>query len=116
MINIKIENETALDMLIERLKVWTDNREAIALYEKMYESYIDGGCFDGCEFDPMVIVDNDWVNYCKIISAGDEDFDSVLKEYKENDGCGDISCGNTGYSFIESVDDEDDPTAFLVRC
>lgn len=104
-----------INMLIERLKVWTNDPETIALFEKMYESYIGGGCFDGCEFDPLVIVDNDWVNYCQVISAGDENFDAVLKEYKENYGCRDISCGNTGYSFIEAVDNEDEPTAFLVR-
>lgn len=116
MLNIKIEEDAAFNMLIERLKTWTDDPQTIALYEKMYESCIDNGCFNGGEFDVMHIVDNDYVNYCKVVKEGDENFDEVLKEYKENNGCGDISCGNTSYSYIESVDDEDEPTAFLVRC
>lgn len=115
MITIKMEEEDAIEALIARLKVWTTDDDVIELYRKMYDSYVYGGCFDGGELDVKNIVDNDWVNYCFIISKGDEGFEEILKEYKDNEGCGDISCGDTGYSYIEAVDNEDDPTMFLVR-
>lgn len=114
MINVKIDNETALDMLMNRLDTWTREKKDVELYEKMYQSYIDGGVFDGGEFDPMVIVDNDWVNYCSVIEEGNADFKKLLKVYKEQ-GLGDCSCEIDGYSYIEAVDDEDEPTAFLIR-
>lgn len=117
MINIKIDESTALDMLVERVEFWTKDREEIALFEKMYENAIDGGVFESAEFDPMSIVDNDWVNYCTIIRPEDKDFTKLLEIYKK-DGLTDVSCEDFEeykISFIESVDNEDDPTMFLVR-
>jgi len=114
MLNIKIDEMAALDLLMGRLNEWTKDQKTKELYQKMYESYIDCGCFDGCEFDPMVIVDNDWVNYCTIIDESDENFEKIKKLYKEN-GLGDVSCEDVGYSFIEASDDDDEPTAFLMR-
>ena len=117
MINVKIDETTALDMLVERVEYWTDDRDEIKLFEKMYRNSIDGGVFESIEFDPMVIVDNDWVNYCTIIRAGEKDFDKLVELYKR-DGLTDVSCEDFEeykISFIESVDDEDDPTMFLVR-
>ena len=75
MLNVKIDEMAALDLLMGRVRVWTDDQKTLELFQKMYESYIDGGCFDGCEFDPMVIVDNDWVNYCTVIDETDENWD-----------------------------------------
>lgn len=116
-INVKIEKNDALNMLVERVEYWTQDRDEIALFEKMYDDYIFNGCFDGGEFDVMSIVDNDWVNYTAIIRAGDEDFEKVLKVYKEQ-GLGDCSCEDFDYykiNFIEAVDDEENPKMFLVR-
>ena len=99
---VNIDIDTALEMLIDRLKVWTDDPDVIALYEEMYENYIDCGCFDGREFDIMVIVDNDYVNWCSVISPGDDCYAEIKTLYDEN-GCGDISCEcECGYSFIEA--------------
>jgi hypothetical protein len=114
MLNVKIDEMAALDLLMGRVRVWTDDPKTLDLFQKMYESYIYDGCFDGCEFDPMVIVDNDWVNYCTVIDETDENWDKIKKLFKEN-GCGDVSCEDVGYSFIESADDDDEPTAFLMR-
>lgn len=111
---VRIDNDQALEMLLDRLEHWTDDHTAHRLYEQMYESYIDGGVFDGGEFDVMVIVDNDWVNYCEIIEEGDDAY-SGIKELYDRDGLCDISCEddlNGGYSYIEA---EYDGT-FLVRC
>ena len=60
----------------------------------------------------MEIVDNDYVNYCQIITKeDDENFDKILEAYKNGDG--DISCEHLGYSYVEAVND--DETAILVR-
>lgn len=101
---VKIDNDTALEMLLDRLEHWTHDETTHKLYEAMYENYIEGGCFEGCEFDVMVIVDNDYVNYCDVISEGDEAYEDIKKLYEEQ-GCTDISCEhelNHRYSFIEA--------------
>lgn len=116
-IDVKIEKNDALNMLVERVEYWTQDKDEIALFEKMYDDYIFNGCFDGGEFDVISIVDNDWVNYTAIIRPEDKDFEKVLALYKK-DGLGDVSCEDFDYykiNFIESVDDENDPTMFLVR-
>ena len=110
---VKIDNEQALDMLLDRLEHWTDDHTIYRLYEQMYENYIDGGCFEGCEFDVRAIVDNDYVNWCDVVSPGDESYDGI-KELYDRDGLCDISCEkelNGGYSFIEAEYDG----CFLVR-
>lgn len=108
---VEIDNDTALEMLMDRVRFWTSNPDVIELYEKMYSGYVDDGCFEGGEFDVMQIVDNDYVNYCSTISPEDEDFDEIVKAYK--DGERDISCSDFGYSFIEAVNE--DETLALVR-
>lgn len=116
-INVQIESNDALNMLVDRVEYWTDDRAVVDLFAQMYENYIDGGCFDGGEFDVMSIVDNDYINYTQVIRASDEDFEKVLALYKK-DGLGDVSCEDFDYykiNFIEAVDNEDDPSMFLVR-
>jgi hypothetical protein len=79
----------------------------------MYENYVDGGVFDGGDFDVMAIVDNDYVNWCDVISEGDEAYTDI-KELYIREGITDISCEyelNHGYSFIEAEYDG----SFLVR-
>ena len=109
---VNIDNDTALEMLIDRLKFWTDDTDVIALYEKMYEHYIDGGVvFDCIDFDVMQIVDNDFINWCDVISPGDDCYEEIKTLYDEN-GCGDISCEcECGYNFIEAEYND----YFLVR-
>ena len=110
---VNIDNDTALDMLMDRVNHWTDDEDVCRLYEIMDESYIDGGVFDGGEFDVMVIADNDYINRCTVISEGDEACEDIKKLFDEN-GCGDISCEdelNHGYSYIEAEYND----CFLVR-
>jgi hypothetical protein len=110
---VKIDNDTALEMLLDRLEFWTGDHTTYRLYEQMYESYIDYGCFDGGEFNIMQIVDNDYVNWCTVIEEGDEAYEDIKRLYDEQ-GITDISCEhglNHGYSFIEAEYDG----AFLVR-
>jgi hypothetical protein len=101
---VKIDNGIALDMLLDRLKFWTDDHTTYRLYEQMYENYIDGGCFEGVAFDVMEIVDNDYINWCTVIEPEDSSYDGIKKLY-DRDGLGDISCDddhNDGYSYIEA--------------
>lgn len=110
---VNIDNGRAVDMLLERLEHWTDDITTYRLYEAMYENYVDGGCFDGGDFDVMTIVDNDYVNWCTVIEEGDEAYEDIKQLYDEQ-GCGDISCEyglNHGYSYIEAEYDD----CFLVR-
>lgn len=113
MVTIKIKENDLLDMLMDRVEQWFRTTAALNLYEKMYESEIEAGCFEGAEIDINLIVDNDVINYCNIIEEGDSEFNSIMKLYKE-EGLGDISM-ESHYSFIEAVDDEEKPKAFLVR-
>lgn len=114
MINVKIDSTTLVDMLMQRVENWTGDQDVYNLFEKMYENYAEGGVFDGMDFDVMTIVDNDYVNYCSIISEGEENFPELVEVYK-NQGLGDCSCGVDSYGFIEAVDNEGEPTIFLVR-
>ena len=101
---VRIDEDTAIEMLMDRVSHWTDDYTVCELYHQMYESYVYGGVFDGGEFDIMVIVDNDYVNYCDVISVGDEAYENIKKLYEEQ-GIGDISCEhdlNCGYNFIEA--------------
>lgn len=115
-ITVEIDEDEALDMLMNRLKHWTNDRVAYDLYEQMYESYIDGGAFDGDTFNVMQIVDNDWVNYCEVVEPGDDEhhYDELLKIYEEQ-GIGDVSTEDVGFGFIEAVVDTNDGPCFLCR-
>ena len=109
-----IDEDDLLDLLMNRLKRWTDDDVATDLYEQMYENYISGGAFEGGEFNVMTIVDNDWVNYCDVVSPGEENYDALLKLYQEN-GLGDVSVEDVGYSFIEAATEENGTTYLLCR-
>lgn len=111
---VRIEEERAVEMLVERVKFWSDDAEIIELYRKMYENQVYGGVFDGGEFDVMTIVDNDYINYTRVIAQGDEEFSELLQVYNEQ-GLGDCSCEIDICDYIESTDNENKPTMFLVR-
>lgn len=112
MIRVKIDEDDLLDMLINRVKFWTEDKDTINLFEKMYENYIDGGCFEDMELDIQVIVDNDYVNWCRIIEEDEDDFEEIMKIYKEQ-GLGDCSCETRICNFIEAI--SDDEKSILVR-
>lgn len=114
MITVRIENETAIEMLMERVEYWTDDVNVQALFRQMYESYIDCGCFDSGEFNVKAIVDNDYINWCTIVDEGDEGFEEIKAIY-EDQGLGDCSLEGIGYWYIEAVDDDENPTMFLMR-
>lgn len=113
MVNVKIDESDLLEMLTDRVEFWDRSEAEVNLYKKMYQSEIEAGCFEGAEIDVNLIVDNDVINYCEVIEEGNSEFNSILQLYKEQ-GLGDISM-ESHYSFIEAVDDEEKPKAFLIR-
>lgn len=117
MITVKMDEQYLIDELVERVKYWTQDEEEISLFEKMYDDYVWNGVFTDSEVDIMQIVDNDWVNYTAIIRPDDTDFEKLLKVYKEQ-GLGDCSCEDFDeykIKFIEAVNDDEEPSMFLVR-
>lgn len=80
---VNIDNYDAINMLVERVGYWTDDSEVIELFEQYYTHMVEGGCFDGCNFDIMSIVDNDYVNNTSIVYR--EDFEKARDEYIEEE-------------------------------
>ena len=73
MVTVTINEDTLLEMLLDRLEFWTSNEDVINLYRDYYEGLVYSGCFEGCTLDIMSIVDNDYVNNLTTISK--EDFE-----------------------------------------
>ena len=85
---VNIDDYDAIDMLVNRVKYWTNDSEVIDLFERYYTSMVEGGCFDGCNFDVMSIVDNDYVNNTTITTIGEfeQEREDYIKEQMEADG------------------------------
>ena len=113
MITVKIDENDFLDMLMDRLtEFWTKGDKKVEeLFEKMYQNEIDGGAFEGSTLDIAGIVDNDYVNYTRVIYKGEDEFDELLDLY--HDGQYDVSTEDVGCDYIEAVTDDED--AILVR-
>ena len=73
MVTVTIDEDTFLEMLLDRLEFWTSDESVINLYRDYYEGLVYSGCFEGCTLDIMSIVDNDYVNNLTTISK--EDFE-----------------------------------------
>jgi hypothetical protein len=101
MITVKMDEDYLVDLLMHRVEHWTDDDITFKLYEQMYEEYANSGAFDGMEINIWEIVDNDYINYCDVVSPGDEGYDEIDACYKEN-GLGDCSCEDCRGDFIEA--------------
>lgn len=84
MITVKIDEDTLLEMLLDRIKYWTSNEDTINLYRDYYEELINSGCFDDCEVDILDIVDNDYVNNLTTISKEDFEQWNIESEVDDN--------------------------------
>lgn len=73
MVTVTIDEDTLLEMLLDRLEFWTSDESVINLYRDYYEWLVHSGCFEGCTLDIMSIVDNDYCNNLETISK--EDFE-----------------------------------------
>ena len=73
MVTVTIDENTLLEMLLDRLEFWTSDEDVINLYRDYYEGLVYSGCFEGCNLDIMMVVDNDYTNNLATISK--EDFE-----------------------------------------
>lgn len=73
MITVTIDEDTLLEMLLDRVEFWTSDESVINLYRDYYEELINSGCFEDCRLDIMSVVDNDYINNLATISK--EDFE-----------------------------------------
>ena len=62
--NVNIDATTMIDMLMDRMEVWVKSYEpSYPVYEGFITDLVEGGCFEGTkDFDPMMIVDNLYIN------------------------------------------------------
>lgn len=74
MVNVRIEEEVLIDLLVDRLKEWTTDPDTIELFENYYTDMVHGGCFEDAELDISVIVDNDYVNYFRVMEKDDPEY------------------------------------------
>ena len=83
MITVRMDEQDAIDLLVNRVEHWTDDSEIIDLFEEYYTNMVEGGCFDGADFNVMSIVDNDYVNNTSTVTR--EEFEKDRKEYIQNE-------------------------------
>ncbi len=113
LVKIKINKYILLDMLNNRLDCWFKNEENSekkkSLFLDMYKKSIDDGVFESVEFNVLNIVDNDVINWCRVLEK-----DSISDEWErlENlykSGERDVSYEdfdtNFKINFIESMND-----------
>ncbi len=105
-----LDEEDYTLILMNRLNYWKPTRIEKKLFEDYYYRAACNGIFDNSDMTVMQIVDNDYVNWMKVISKGDEYYKEAKALY-EKDGvgtCNDCFC-------IEAVDDRDKLKHYLVR-
>lgn len=113
MVNVKMEEEDVLELLVDRVRYWTDDDVVINLFQKMYNHCLEEGYFEDTILDIQDIVDNDYVNFCFVVLAdiGDPQWNELYDFYIEHQ-IGDCSVDIEWCSYIEAVDEENN---FLVR-
>ena len=93
MINVKIDETTLLNLLMNRLEYWTTDSDVLELYEKYLQNLIFNGCFEGAEIDVDLIVDNLYINDTAVTdkeglseyyNIGADDYDKILASDKDN--------------------------------
>lgn len=111
LVNVRVDSDVLLDLLVDRLDFWTSlDDEDKELFSQMYENNINGGLFEGAEFNVMHIVDNDVVNWCSVLhkdELSEEDFNKLKSLYDEGErdiSCESFECGNIG--FIEAMGED----------
>ena len=78
---VYIDNDDALEMLMDRVIFWTEDPDVIGLYENFYEERIACGWFEEIEFDVKSIVDNDYINWTSVYTEDEikqEEIDEEL--------------------------------------
>lgn len=107
---IMIDDDMALELLENRLDKaleWWSNPAYKDLYMQMYQAYIEEGIWDEKALYPMKVVDNDIINYTRVITPDDEEYSDLIQLYQQQ-GLGDISTEhdlNNDWNWIEAVDE-----------
>ena len=83
MVTVTVDEDTLLEMLLDRLEYWTSDEDIINLYRDYYQGLVYSGCFEGCTLDIMSVVDNDYIN--NLIVLDKEDFEDYGVEGFEDD-------------------------------
>lgn len=83
MITVAVDENTLLEMLLDRVEYWTSDEGVINLYRDYYEGLVYSGYFEGCELDIGDVVDNDYINNLTTISK--EDFEQWNIESEVDD-------------------------------
>ena len=89
--NITINEDTMIDMLMDRMQVWVKSYEpSYPVYEGFITELIEGGCFDGADFDPMIIIDNLYINdttfYDTVEDAIEDGYSKAQIAYQSDEG------------------------------
>ncbi len=79
MITVQIDEDYVIELLVNRVKNWTDDEDTIELFEQYYDNMVYNGCYNGSTLDVMSIVDNDYINNTSIITC--EDYTKDRNEY-----------------------------------
>ena len=118
MATVTIDDDTLVDMLIDRLDYWTDDKDTKEVYRQYYEHMVSAGCFSGAEFDVMVIVDNDYINNLSIITREEyeEERAEYIKEQMKDDGYEDEEVTEEEYSQVKEEYENDIPTWENLEC
>ena len=93
MINVRIDEATLLNLFMDRLEYWTNDKDVMALFRSYLKSLIDFGCFEGAELDINLIIDNLYINdtfvmnkeYLEDNNIDIKDTDKVLAKDENND-------------------------------
>ena len=59
---VNIDDDTIYEMLMDRVRFWTDDDDVIALFGDYYGEMVAHKAWDGSPFDVQQIVDNDYIN------------------------------------------------------
>lgn len=92
MLHITIDDADALELLMDRLAIWSTDATTEDLFRQYYTDMLDAGAFEGTDFNVMVIVDNDYVNNFKICTV-----DEAKEEYGDNFDEGNIYATSGDY-------------------
>lgn len=83
--NVDVTSPKALDKFMERVYFWTNDKEVVDLFKKMYERRIKEDYYTEIKellkefFSINGMVDSDFRNFCIVVKKGDPEYTKVKK-------------------------------------